>query len=151
MPHGVHHAPVAEREILDVIEDLFDSNPHGIGNLTELGRRMADLAGRQNPESWRRTIRRWRKVNPKERDIAFVAKAFGVSRDVLPPAKARPALADVERRLAELEATVGHVGGTETVAHLLGELQAQVADAIERILQLEARSGHDGVAGAGSP
>jgi DNA repair exonuclease SbcCD ATPase subunit len=138
-------------ELMDTVDELLDRNQGKVGTISELARRMAELEPRQNAESWRKSLRRWRTANAKETDIALIARAFGVSRDALPAPHARPVLADIERRLAALEATVGLVDESTTVGNLLEELVEKLADVTERLRDLEAQSGHGGAAGAGSP
>lgn len=135
---------------MDVVDDLVDRNTNEIGNLSDLARRLAEIEPRQNSESWRKNLRRWRKAGgAKESDIAILARAFNIRRDELPAAKSRPSLAEVDRRLAALEAAVGLVEEGETVGNLLEELSAKLADALARIQELEETSLHG--SGAAAP
>lgn len=138
--------PVADTDLMSVVDDLLDRNTNGIATVAELARRMAEVDGRQNSESWRKALRRWRTRGAKEADIAVVARAFGVARASLPPAKAKPTVADVDRRLARLEVAVGAIPEGQTAASLLEELAGKLADAMERLDELEARRGLGAVA-----
>ena len=135
--------PVAEKALMDVVDDLLDRNTNKISTLSELARKMHELEPRQNAESWRKNLRRFRTGNAKEADIAIIARAFGVARSRLPTAKAKSSVADLDRRLAALEAAVGLVDESETVGNLLEELGEKLADALERVAALEAERGHD--------
>lgn len=148
---GRQDAPVADKEFMDVVDDLIDRNTNRIPNISVLARELYRLDPRKNVESWRKELRRWRTQNAKEADIALVARAFGVSRKKLPAAKTRPSLADVDRRLAALEATVGLVEEGDTVGNLLEELAMKLGDALSRIEDLEAERGFGGAAGTVTP
>lgn len=143
-PWGGTMPPVADKELMDVVDDLLDRNTNKISNVSELGRRMAELEPRQNAESWRKNLRSWRTKNAKEAHIALIARAFGVSRSKLPAAQTKSSVADLDRRLAAVEAAVGHVDEDATVGNLLEELATKLGDALERIQDLEAQSGFDG-------
>lgn len=146
-PHGAQDAPGGRH----VVDELIDANHNKIPSIAELARRMAILEPRQNAESWRKNLRRWRTGNAKEADIAIIARAFGVSRSKLPSAKAKSSVADLDRRLAALEAAVGLVDESETVGNLLEELATKLGDAMARIQDLEAQSGYAEAAPMGTP
>lgn len=133
--------PVTDKDLMDVVDELIDRNQNKIHNISELARRMSELEPRQNAESWRKNLRRWRVENAKEWHIAIIARAFGVSRSKLPAAKSKSSVADLDRRLAALEAAVGLVDESETVGNLLEELGEKLADALERLAALEAENG----------
>ena len=93
--------PVADRELMEVVDALIDRGENGITNVSELARRMYGIDQRRNAESWRKDLRRWRRTaNPREADIAIVARAFNVKRELFPPAKVSPTVAEIDRRLA---------------------------------------------------
>lgn len=131
---------------MEVVDDLLDRNTNKISTLAELARQTALLEPRRNAETWRKNLRRWRTATYKEADIAVIARAFQIDRDRLPAAKARATVAEVDRRLAALEATVGLVDEAETVGNLLEELATKLADVEERLRILEVENGHGGAA-----
>jgi len=140
--------PVADQELMEVVDELLDRNPNSISTMSELSRKMHEIEQRQNAESWRRNLRKWRRTNAKEEHIAVIARAFGVPRDRLPAAKSTLPLSEIDRRLAALEATVGLVDESTTVGNLLEELVTKLADATERLRDLEAQSGLGGASQA---
>ena len=143
--------PVAERDLMDVVDDLLDRNTNGIGSVSDLARHMHEIEPRQNFESWRKNLRKWRKSNASESNIAIIARAFGIERERLPAAKKTPTVSEVDRRLAAVEAAVGLVEEGSTVGNLLEELATKLADVTERVRELEAQSGHGGASSMGSP
>lgn len=139
--------PVAQRELMEIVGELLDRAQNSIASYSELSRRMHEVDQRRNAESWRRDLRRWRESGgAPERDIAVLALAFNVDRGVFPAAKQRTTVAELDRRLAALEAAVGLVQEGSTVGNLLEELAAKLADAVDRIEELERERGHDGAA-----
>lgn len=134
------------RDLMTVVDDLIDRGTNKITTISDLARKLYELDPRQNVESWRKFLRRSRTKPAPERDIALIARAFGVKRSALPPARAKVTVAEVDLRLAALEAAVGLVDEESTVGNLLEELATKLGDALARIRELEARNGSDGAA-----
>lgn len=131
---------------MDVVDELVDRGVNGIDSISELSRRMSIIAPQQQAESWRKALRRSRKGSYKEELVALVARAFNISRDDLPAARTPATVAELDRRLAALEAAVGLVEEGETVGNLLEELATKLGDVTERVRALEAERGLGGAA-----
>lgn len=100
---------MASEEAPTLGETLLGLMERGVGGITsarQLAGRLASLKG-TSAEGERRSISRHIRLgNAEEETIAWYAKAFGVDRDLLPPAATRPRRAVSAAEFEELRSQV---------------------------------------------
>ena len=83
-PHRRQSAPVAPTRAYELIKTLLRDEQAGIGNLSELARRLHELAPEKVETSWYRTLTKGREKGFSEAELQVIAKALRVERSRFP-------------------------------------------------------------------